>query len=169
MTNLQRQKLKAAYWGEETMKVNRCRFHRVKIIPKWKSWRRHLGMKCHLWELTSKPKEHECRWIAVLLFRKGYEKHDGEKAGQNILYLWTNPKKGVYGAALNEYWICRTEHKIQEDTDLWRSGIATGSFLEQLSLGSREYYPVGGLGKVWNVGGNHKVQVQCYRVGHLYF
>ena len=54
----------------------------------------------------------------MLIFRKGYEKHDGEKAVQKILYLRTNPEKGVYGAALNEYWMSMTEYKIQEGTDL---------------------------------------------------
>lgn len=87
MTMLQRQELKATYWREETKKISGCRFHRVKIIPKWEPWRRHLGMKYLLWELTSKPEEQGCRWAAVLILTKGYEKHDGEKAVQKILYL----------------------------------------------------------------------------------
>ena len=76
ITMLQRQELKAAYWRQETMKISGCRFHRIKIIPKWEPWRRHLGVKCPLWELTSKAEEQGCRRAAVLIFRKGYEKHD---------------------------------------------------------------------------------------------
>ena len=56
--------------------------------------------------------------MAVLIFRKGYEKHDGEKAVQKILCLWTNHEKRVYEAALGEYWKSMTEYKIQGDTDL---------------------------------------------------
>lgn len=56
--------------------------------------------------------------MAVLIFRKGYEKHDREKAVQKILYLWTNHEKKVYEAALSEYWKSMTEYKIQGDTDL---------------------------------------------------
>lgn len=52
------------------------------------------------------------------MLKKGYEKHGGKKAVRNILHLRTNPEKGVYGAALNEYWMSITEYKIQEDTDL---------------------------------------------------
>lgn len=84
--------------------------------------------------------------MAVLIFRKGYEKHDQEKAVQKILYLWTNHEKKVYEAALSEHWKSMTEYKIQGDTDLWRSRAATVYCLEQLSLGSGEDYSVGGLG-----------------------
>lgn len=71
---------------------------------------------------------------------EGYEKHDGEKTVQKNLYWQTNSEKGVYAAALNEYWMSMTEYRIQKDTDLGGCGIATVSWLEQLSLGSREDY-----------------------------
>lgn len=145
-TMLQRQELKATYWREETLKIRGCRSHRMKMIPKWEPWRRHLGMKCHFWELASKPEEQGCRWAAVLIFSKGCEKHGGEKAVQKNLCLQTNHEKGVFGAVLNEYWMNVTEYKMQEDTDLWRSRIAAASYLKQMSSGSREDYSVGGLG-----------------------
>lgn len=59
-----------------------------------------------------------CRWVAVVIFRKGYGKHDGEESVQKIVYLRTSSENGVHGAALNEYWMSMTEYKIQEDTDL---------------------------------------------------
>lgn len=59
-----------------------------------------------------------CRWVAVVVFRKLYEKCEGEKAVQEIVYLWITPEEGVHGAVLNEYWMSMTEYKIQKDTDL---------------------------------------------------
>lgn len=54
----------------------------------------------------------------MVIFRKGYGKHDGEESVQKIVYLRTSSENGVHGAALNEYWMSMTEYKIQEDTDL---------------------------------------------------
>lgn len=68
-----------------------------------------------------------CRWVAVVIFRKLYGKHEGEKTVQKIVSLRTSPEKGVHGAVLNEYWMSMTEYKIQEDTGLGRSRIAINS------------------------------------------